>query len=76
MQLTKTSLLTGKTTTREVNLTEAELEAYYAGDRPIQQLYPMLPAEDREFIMTGITPEEWRVFCADSESEQEEDDKE
>jgi len=64
MKLTKTSLLSGRTATRDVDLTEEELEAYYASDGLIQHMYPRLSPEDREFVMTGITPEEWHAFCA------------
>lgn len=27
--------------------------------RPIQDIFPYLSADEREFILTGITPDEW-----------------
>ena len=32
---------------------------WYVRDMFIQDAFPMLPANHREFLMTGITPEEW-----------------
>lgn len=72
MRLTKTSMLSGTTATREIDLTEEELDAYHASGRPIQQMFPRLPPEDREFVMTGITPEEWHRFCPNPESDPDE----
>ncbi len=58
MQITRTSELSGKINTREIAVTEAQLQAWQAGEL-IQNAMPNVPAEEREFIMTGITPEEW-----------------
>lgn len=42
----------------------AALECWRDGEL-IQNAFPMLSADEREFIMTGITPEEWnRAFPA------------
>ena len=58
MQITRTSPFTGKINTREIDVTEDQLEAWYNGQL-IQEAMPHLSADDREFIKTGITPEEW-----------------
>ena len=71
MLLTKVSLLSGSTATRDIPLSEEELKAYYESHRPIQQMYPRLSPEDREFVMTGITPEEWNRFREESADEEE-----
>lgn len=73
MLLTKASLLSGRTTTREIGLSERELEAYYESDELIQRMYPHLSPEDREFVMTGITPEEWNRFREESDDEDDEE---
>lgn len=57
--VTRKSTLTGKTQTRVFNLNPIVLAKYEAGHGLIQECFPYLSAEDREFIMTGITPEEW-----------------
>ena len=58
MQITKTSLMTGQINTRYIDVTEDMLLEWQAGAL-IQSVMPHLSADDREFIMTGITPEEW-----------------
>jgi len=58
MLITRTSFLSGKTNTREIPVTEAQLKAWQDGVM-IQDAMPNLSADDREFIKTGITVEEW-----------------
>lgn len=58
MKITKKSTLTGITHTREIDVTEAQLEQWRAG-KHIQWVLPHLSADDREFLLTGTTPEEW-----------------
>lgn len=58
MKITRTSLLTGITRTREIAITEQQLEQWKAG-RHIQWLCPQLSPDDREFLISGATPEEW-----------------
>lgn len=58
MLITRKSTLTGNVHTLEISVTEAQLEAWKAGEL-IQKAMPNLTADDREFILTGVTPEEW-----------------
>lgn len=58
MQVTKRSPLTGKMTTREVACTEIQLRRWRSG-MTIQSAMPHLSMDDREFLMTGYTPEDW-----------------
>ena len=62
MKITKTSQLTGKTHTLDINVTESELmriENRRVSGELIQKIVPTLSMPDREFLMTGITNEEW-----------------
>lgn len=43
----------------EIPVTEAQLKSWNDGAL-IQNAMPNLSAEQREFIMTGITPTEWK----------------
>lgn len=46
----------------EVNLSPEEYKqavAAWEGGLLIQQAFPTLSADDREFILTGFTPEDW-----------------
>lgn len=61
MQITKTSILTGNTTTREINITEeqfAQVQNRREVGIVIQKIVPHLSADDREFLINGITAEE------------------
>ena len=52
------SILSGDIHTRDVDVTYEQLNAWKGGIL-IQEAMPHLNADDREFIKTGITPEEW-----------------
>jgi hypothetical protein len=66
MNITKISSLTGIEHTLNINITEDELlrvENRYNSKELIQNIVPNLTMDEREFLMTGITNEEWiRVF--------------
>lgn len=59
MRVTKKSPFSGKENTREIDVTLELLERWQNGGGAIQTLMPHLSPDDREFLMTGITPEEW-----------------
>lgn len=59
MILKKKSPFTGKVNEMEIPITEAQLEAYYQSGASIQRFFPKLTPDQREFIMTGIPPEEF-----------------
>lgn len=44
----------------DIDITDRELLRIMRGDELIQNIVPHLSPEDREFLMTGITPEEWK----------------
>lgn len=70
MQITRISELTGKTHTREIPVTIAELRHGYDkiyGGAYIQDAFPQLSADDREFLKTGITSEEWDSIFPEEE---------
>ena len=58
MLITRTSPVTGKAKTMEIEITESQLKAWRAGAY-IQDVAPLLSADEREVILTGILPEEW-----------------
>jgi len=53
MQITRTNPFTGKTNTREIDVTYDQLDRWQGGEL-IQVAMPHLSADDREFIKTGI----------------------
>lgn len=67
MQFTRVSSFSGKTHTREIPVTQDQYDRWQKGAL-IQDAMPTIPKEDREFIMTGITPEEWKeMWSADED---------
>lgn len=58
MLITRKSMFTGKVRTLDVSCTEEQLEAWRNGQL-IQVAMPNVPADLREFLITGTTPEEW-----------------
>lgn len=58
MEITRKSMISGKWNTREIPVTPEQLYRWEEG-MLIQDAMPHLSADEREFIMTGITPEEW-----------------
>ena len=70
MLITKTSQLSGLTHTIDIDVTQEQLdriEARRENRELIQRIVPDLPKELREFLMTGITPEEWNEIFAEEE---------
>lgn len=71
MKITRISQFTGVEHTREMpGVTQERLDQCWSqnphgregvppGTRHIQDVFPELGADDREFLMTGVTPEEW-----------------
>ncbi len=64
MQITRTNPFTGKTNTRDLDVTEAQLVAYYEEGVLLQNAFPNLSADDREFIKTGI--DNWDEMFSDA----------
>jgi len=58
MEITRKSLLSGITRTRELPITAEQWARFEAGDH-IQKALAHLSESDREFILTGSTDEEW-----------------
>lgn len=59
MQVTRKSQYSGKTHTKEIDCTPEQLARYEAGGVLVQDVFPHLSPDDREFIMTGVLAEEW-----------------
>lgn len=58
MLITRTSPFSGNTNSMEIEVTQEQLSSWENGTL-IQDAMPNLSADEREFIKTGITPEEW-----------------
>jgi len=58
MLIEKVSMLTNKVHIREIDVTREQVENWQGG-MLIQEAMPNLSIDDREFIQTGVTADEW-----------------
>ena len=65
MKITKKSPLTGVIHTMDIDVTEEQLYKINNKKALIQRIVPHLSLGEREFLMTGITDEEWQLAFAD-----------
>ena len=61
MLVTRLSPFSYTKNTIDLDITPEQLARYEQGNELIQNVFPNLSPEHREFIMTGITPEEWEA---------------
>ena len=66
MKVTRRSGLSDIVRTRDLDITEEQYERYRKGEL-IQKAFPNLSLDDREFILTGATPEEWNAAYKDDD---------
>jgi hypothetical protein len=70
MLITKTSPLTGKETTLNLNITHFEMLRFEKGEELIQNIFPNLEPFEREFLISGYTQEDWdKMFKCEEEEE-------
>ena len=61
------SALTDKVSSMMIDVSYAQVVAWEDSGELIQNAMPNLTANEREFLMTGITPEEWADICGPEE---------
>lgn len=72
MKITRISQVSGIERTMDIDVTQEQLDKWEAGEL-IQWVMPHLTTNEREFIMTGITAEEWdHVFERNMEDDEPE----
>ena len=68
MMITRTSMFTGIERTLDLDFTAEQLAEWKNGAL-IQDAMPNLSPADREFVMTGVTDEEWSDEFGDEETD-------
>jgi hypothetical protein len=63
MLIAKTSSLSSKTHEMEIDVSDKQIALWMEGAL-IQDVMPNLSPDEREFLMTGITPAEWNEMFA------------
>jgi hypothetical protein len=66
MLITRTSMLSGNTTERELDITTQQILDYERGAL-LQDALSNLSADDREFFKSGVTEEEWSSAFGEEE---------
>ena len=66
MEIRRISIFTGQEHTMDLAVTEDQLNLISSGAR-IQNVLPHLTAEEREFLITGTTSEEWDKYLPQDE---------
>ena len=60
MRISRKSPFSGETNVMDIAVTRADIINWEAGAL-IQDVMPNLNADEREFLMTGIPPDEWET---------------
>ena len=63
MLVKKTSIMSGKVNEMDLDITQEQLDRYLEGRGLIQDIFPHLNASEREFLISGMTGEEWDLVC-------------
>lgn len=64
MLITRISPISGQSHTEDLPITAEQLDRWHEGQL-IQEAMGNLTAEQREFVMTGITDQEWQSMFGD-----------
>lgn len=67
--VTTKSSFTGAVNTMTLPVTEAQLDRFFRREALIQDIFPDLSDEQREFLLTGVTPAEWNAVFGKKEAE-------
>jgi hypothetical protein len=59
MLITKKSAFSGKDNTMDLPVTEDQIARFKRGEGYVQDIFPRLNPDQREFLISGVTPEEW-----------------
>jgi|TARA_R100001460_G_scaffold64614_1_gene104881 hypothetical protein len=59
MRILRKSVLTGNVNTMDINVTDEQFTKYLGSNECIQNVLPDLSVDEREFLISGITPDEW-----------------
>ena len=64
MLVDRVSPFSYKLNTMDLPITSDQVLAYLSGRALLQDAFPQLTPEQREFYKTGITPDEWEAMRA------------
>jgi hypothetical protein len=59
MLVKRKSILSGQLNEMELKVTPQQMERFYGGSELTQNIFPHLNSEEREFLISGMLPNEW-----------------
>lgn len=68
MLITRKSFISGVTRTKDLNITQEQYDKWERGT-PVQEAFPNLSRSDCEFIVTGVSDEEWDETFKEDEND-------
>ena len=75
LEVTKKSIISGKTNTMELDINQEDLDRYeQIGGLLVQAVFPQLSSSEREFLISGITPTEWNDTFGEEENDDDHDE--
>jgi len=66
MIVRKRNIFTGKVSAVELNVTPEQIARWQGGEL-IQNAMPQLSTDEREFLISGLLPEEWDELMSEEE---------
>ncbi len=70
MLIVRKSIFSGTVRAKDIDVTPEQLERFYKREENIQNIMPHLTDSEREFIMTGVTDDEWNDVFQDWDEEE------
>ena len=71
----KKSIHSGNTNEMDLDVTQEQIDAWEGG-MLIQEAMPHLSVDEREFLMTGSTREDWDTMFPEEDEDEDDDDYE
>ena len=62
MLITRTSPITGRQNTLDLDISTDSLLKWQSGLLLVQEAFPVLTADEREFLISGCTKEDWETL--------------
>lgn len=73
LEFVRTSILSGERRTMTMAVDRDDLDRWLSHQALIQDALPYLSADQREFLMTGITPAEWQAHFGEMDDIMDDD---
>ena len=66
MLVYRTNIVSGKVNVMSLPVTQKQLDIYENTNTLVQDVFPDLTADQREFLISGMTPSDFTLLCEDN----------